>query len=172
MKRAASVLVCTALLGGCGVDFSDLDVWMTEVRARPKGTIEPVPVFKPYESFTYSAQALRAPFDIPLSAKETAALTPGAEVKPDLGRAREFLERFNFEQLLMVGTLAQQGTLWALIADGEGGVYRVRVGNYLGKNHGKIVETTETSIAVEEIVPNGVGGWIRKPRTIKLAEEK
>jgi Tfp pilus assembly protein PilP len=39
MKRAASVLVCAALLGGCGVDFSDLDTWMTEVRARPKGTI-------------------------------------------------------------------------------------------------------------------------------------
>jgi len=72
----------------------------------------------------------------------------------------------------MVGTLAQQGTLWSLVADGAGGVHRVRVGNYLGKDHGKIVETTETSIAVEEIVPNGVGGWIRKPRTITLTEEK
>lgn len=171
MKRAASVLLCTALLGGCGGDFSDLDAWMAEVRARPKGTIEPIPVFKPYESFTYSAQSLRAPFDQPLSAKEIASLTPGVEVKPDLNRAREFLERFNFEQLGMVGTLAQQGTLWALLSDGEGGVHRVRVGNYVGKNHGKITETTETSIEVEEIVANGVGGWIRRPRTIKLAEE-
>ena len=172
MKRAASVLVCAALLGGCGRDFSDLDAWMAEVRARPKGTIEPPPVFKPYESFTYSAQSLRAPFDKPLSAKETAALSPGSDVKPDLLRPKEFLERFNFEQLSMVGTLEQQGTLWALIGDGEGGVHRVRVGNYLGKDYGKIVEATETSIAVEEIVPNGVGGWIRKPRTIKLTEER
>lgn len=129
-------------------------------------------MFKPYESFTYSAQSLRAPFDKPLSAKETAAIAPGSEVKPDLLRPREFLERFNFEQLSMVGTLAQKDAMWALLADGEGGVHRVRVGNYVGKDHGKIVETTETSIGVEEIVPNGVGGWIRKPRTITLTEEK
>jgi type IV pilus assembly protein PilP len=171
MKRAASVLVCAALLGGCGGDFSDLDSWMAEVKARPKGAIEPAPVFKPYESFTYSAQSLRAPFDVPLNAKDISALQPSANIKPDLLRPREFLERFNFEALKMVGTLAQQGTLWALVADDEGGVHRVRNGNYLGKNHGRIVETTETSIGVEEIVPSGTGGWVQRPRTLKLEEQ-
>ena len=56
-------------------------------------------------------------------------------------------------------------------ADGEGGVHRVRVGNYLGKNHGKIVSATETSVEVIEIVPSGVGGWLERPRTIKLTEQ-
>jgi len=171
MKRVASILVSAALLGGCTGDFSDLDAWMAEVRAKPRGAIEPIPVFKPYEFFTYSAQSLRPPFDVPLSAKEMAALSPGEEVKPDLTRPREFLERFNFEQLGMVGTLSQGGTLWALVSDGEGGVHRVRVGNYLGKDHGRIVETTETAVEVEEIVPSGVGGWIRRPRTIQLTEK-
>ena len=143
---------------------------MAEVNARPHGAIEPIPVFKPYESFTYSAQSLRAPFDKPLPVGEQ-VVKADANVKPDLLRAREFLERFNFEQLSMVGTLSQDNSMWALVNDGEGGVHRVRVGNYLGKDHGRIVETTETSIAVEEIVPNGTGGWIQRPRTIKLAEK-
>ena len=171
MKRAASLAVCAALLGGCGSGFSDLDAYMAGVKARPRGTIEPIPAFEPYTSFTYSAQTMRAPFDIPLSARDVAKLPPAGDVKPDLLRPREFLERFNFEALGMVGTLSQKGTLWVLIADGEGGVHRLRIGNYLGKNHGKIVSATETSIEVVEIVPSGVGGWLERPRTIKLTEQ-
>jgi len=170
MKRTAGLLAIAALLGGCGGDFSDLDTWMAEVKARPRGAIEPIPVFKPYESFTYAAQSLRPPFDPPPDPDDQNTVKAGKEVKPDLLRAREFLERYNIEQLAMVGTLAQNATMWALLSDGEGGVHRVRVGNYVGKDHGRIVETTETVVAVEEIVPSGGGGWILRPRTIKLAE--
>jgi type IV pilus assembly protein PilP len=171
VKRTASLVFWAALLGGCGGDFSDLDAYMAEVQARPAGAIEPIPAFKPYQSFTYSAQSLRAPFDVPLSAKETATLQTGKVVKPDLLRAREFLERFNIEGLAMVGTLEQKGTLWVLIRDEEGGVHRVTTGNYLGRNHGKIVTVAATEVSVVEIVPNGVGGWIERPRTIKLTEQ-
>jgi type IV pilus assembly protein PilP len=171
MKRIFCVLAGAVLLGGCSGDYSDLDTWMAEVDARPHGAIEPIPVFKPYETFIYSAQSLRAPFDKPLPPDEGQVKT-GEEVKPDLLRPKEFLERFTFEQLAMVGTLSQNGALWALVADGAGGVHRVRVGNYLGKDHGKIVETTETSISVQEIVPSGQpGSWIARPRSIKLAEQ-
>ena len=172
MKRTAGLVAIAALLGGCSGDFSDIDSWMAEVNAKPRGTIEPIPVFKPYESFTYAAQSLRAPFDPPPEPGEQNIVKTGKEVKPDLLRAREFLERFDIEQLNMVGTLSQSSTLWALLADGEGGVHRVRVGNYIGKDHGRIVEATETSLSVEEIVPSGGGGWILRPRTIKLAEAK
>lgn len=57
-----------AMLGGCGggSDFSDLQSFMDEVRAKPKGTIEPLPAFIPYEAFTYSAAALRHPFQPPV----------------------------------------------------------------------------------------------------------
>ena len=89
-KRTASLVFCAALLGGCGGDFADIDAYMAEVKARPVGAIEPIPMFKPYQSFTYSAQSMRPPFDIPLSAKEAAVLV-GKTVKPDLLRAREFL---------------------------------------------------------------------------------
>ena len=169
-KRVACLLICAALLGGCCSDFSGLDEFMAEVNARPKSKVPPIPTFKPYSSFTYAAQSLRAPFDIPLDTKALPA-GGGVKVKPDLLRAREFLERFNIEQLGMVGTLSQKGTMWALLSDGESGVHRVRVGNYVGKNHGRITETTETNVAVTEIVPDGVGGWIERPRTIKLTEK-
>ena len=85
-KRTASLVLCAALLGGCGGDFADLDAYMAEVKARPVGAIEPIPTFKPYQSFTYSAQSMRAPFDVPLSAKE-AAVQVGKTVTPALNDA-------------------------------------------------------------------------------------
>jgi type IV pilus assembly protein PilP len=165
-------LLIAAFLTGC-VDgsHSDLKSWMGEVKARPKGKIEPIPVFEPYHAFSYSATALRGPFDIPIKISEISSLLPSQDVKPDENRPKEFLERFNIESLVLVGTLEQHGQLWSLINDGEGGVHRVKLGNYLGRNHGRIVETTEIYISVVEIVPNGLGGWIERPKTIKLKEK-
>ena len=72
----------------------------------------------------------------------------------------------------MVGTLQKQDsdTLWALISDNEGGVHRVKEGQYMGKNHGRVVGIQTGSISLIEIVPNGVGGWIERPRSVTLEE--
>jgi len=47
-------------------------------------------------------------------------------------------------------------------------VQRGKVGNYLGRNHEKIVEMTATYVAVIEIVSDGNDGWVERPRTVKL----
>ena len=60
LSRLALVLALSVLVGcGSGGDFADLRAYMDEVRARPKGAIEPLPKFQPYESFTYRAASLR-----------------------------------------------------------------------------------------------------------------
>jgi type IV pilus assembly protein PilP len=69
----------------------------------------------------------------------------------------------------MVGTLARDdGVLWALIKDGDNSVVRVKEGNYMGQNHGRILSISEYRINLIEIVPNGLGGWIERPRTLAL----
>ena len=114
---------------------------------------------------------LRAPFDRPVAAKELVELLPQSSVEPDSNRPREFLEQFNIESLRMVGTIEQHGQLWALIDDGQGNVHYVKQGNYIGKNHGKIVAATSNFIQITEIVPaGGAGGWVERPRTLELRE--
>ena len=62
------------------------------------------------------------------------------------------------------------GELTKGVMDPDGGVHRVQVGNFLGRAHGKIVETTDTYVAVVEIVSDGTqDGWVERPRTIKLS---
>lgn len=164
-------LASALLLAGCGAsDFSDLDNYMAEKRARPGGIIAPIPTFKAYEAFAYSATRLRSPFDRPIEVREITQLQAISAVKPDETRAKEFLEQYTFDSLSMVGTLERGGDDWALIKDPEGGIHRVQVGNFLGRNHGKIVEMTDTYLAVVEIVSDGTSdGWVERPRTIELS---
>ena len=166
-----AVILCGTLLTGCGgSDFSDLDAFMAEKKARPGGIIAPIPTFKAYEAFAYSAAVQRSPFDRPIEVREIAQLRAVSAVKPDNTRSKEFLEQFTFDSLSMVGTLEKGEQDWTLLQDPEGGVHRVQQGDYLGRNHGKIVDTTDTYVAVIEIVSDGsADGWVERPRTIKLS---
>ena len=160
-----------ALLAGCGSDdMRDLDAFMAEKRARPGGVIKPIPTFKAYEAFAYSATRMRSPFDRPIEVREITQLQSVSTIKPDENRAKEFLEQYTFDSLAMVGTLARDGREWALVRDPDGGIHRVTRGNYLGRNHGRIVELTDTYVAVVEIVTDGTAdGWVERPRTIELS---
>ena len=142
---------------------------MDEVRARPKGEIEPLPTFQPYESFTYSAAALRSPFQPPVKLEMAERQKGSKDVKPDEARTKQFLEGFNIENFIMVGTLANDSGAFALVS-GAGGVHRVRVGDYLGRNHGRIIAIDESRVDVIEIVPDGEGGWLERPRSLSLKE--
>ena len=158
-------------LHGCGSggDFGDLQAYMDEVRARPKGSIEPLPKFQPYEAFTYNAAALRSPFQPPVKIDLAVKQKGNRVVKPDETRVKQFLEGFNIETFEMVGTLSNDQGTFALVR-GAGGVHRVRVGDYLGRNDGKVVAISEGKIDVVEIVPDGEGGWLERPRSLTLKE--
>ncbi len=164
------VMLSAVLLSGCGGnDFSDLQVFMEETRARPAGKIEPLPRFKPYEAFTYSASSLRSPFQPPIRIDLTQRQKGSQDIKPDENRVRQFLEGFNVEGFEMVGVLSNQQGMQALIR-GAGSVHRVKIGDYLGRNHGRIASIEEGRVDVVEIVPDGEGGWLERPRALSLPE--
>ena len=105
-RTLLSTSVSVFVLTGCSkADFSDLDTFMEEKRSRPGGIIAPIPTFKAYEAFAYSATTLRSPFDRPIQVREIAQLQAVSAIKPDENRAKEFLEQFTFDSLQMVGCL-------------------------------------------------------------------
>ena len=169
LYRCFIVVTVAVGLAACGgSNYQDLDTFMANKKAAPGGHIQPIPAFKAYKAFTYSASSLRSPFEQPIEVTEITRLRMATNVKPDPNRTKEYLEQFSVDSLNMVGTLQQGGMLWALIQDEDGGVHRISKDNYIGRNHGRIVEATETHISIIEIVPNGVDGWTERPRTIKL----
>ena len=148
----------------------DLDAYMAEKRARPGGVIEPIPTFKAYEAFAYAATTMRSPFDRPVEVRAVAQLNARSAVRPDPDRSKQFLEQFTFDSLLMVGRLERGGDEWTLVRDPDGGIHRVRLGDYLGRDHGKVVDMSDTFLAVVEIVSDGTAeGWVERPRTLELS---
>ncbi|MBJ2348301.1 MULTISPECIES: pilus assembly protein PilP [Pseudomonas] len=173
MRRVYCVGLLAGLLAlaGCNSDdgFSDLDAYMNEVRLRPPGKIEPTPTFRPGETFTYSAANLRSPFSPQVRMDQAERQQGSRNVRPDPNRAKQYLEGFNIEQFEMVGTISNASGSFALLR-GAGGVHRLKVGDYLGRNDGRIVAISATQVDVVEIVPDGQGAWLERPRTITLKE--
>jgi type IV pilus assembly protein PilP len=169
--RSLLMGVLLAGLAGCGNgnDVGDLDAFMNEVRLRPPGKIEPTPTFRSYPTFTYSAANLRSPFSRQLRVDLAGQKRGSRNVKPDPNRAKQYLEGFNIEQFEMVGTISNATGSFALLR-GAGGVHRLKVGDYLGRNDGRIVAISGSQVDVVEIVPDGEGAWLERPRTIPLKE--
>lgn len=177
LNRKISVAVAlTLMMQGCiwVEDTTDLRQFVADKVAQPGGKIEPLPEFKPYESFVYEGSSLRDPFVplVMLTEQQEIPLDGQTELQPDDDRIREYLEEFPVDQLVMVGTITalEDGELISLIRDTNGEVHPVVVGNHMGLDYGLVMAIDERSMQLEEIVSNGRGGWMKRPRTLTLPE--
>jgi type IV pilus assembly protein PilP len=164
VNRLALIAVVAITVAGCGGEMDDLLAYVDEVKARRGGRIEPLPQIKPYETFTYRADNLRSPF---LPDSPAASASPTGP-RPDARRSKEFLEQFPLDTLIMVGTLAREGRTYGLLQTQDGLVHRVLPGNYVGQNDGRIVAVNDAAIEVEELVPDGIGGFFKRSAAIGL----
>ena len=171
--RALSLTPLILLLTGCmqesqvpgETSYPDLDRYMGEMKARPKGNIEPLPKFRPYEAFTYSASEKRSPFQLPIKAVRN--LPGSSNVRPEGSRPRQYLEQFDIESFSMVGSIGNASGLWGLVR-GEDGVHRVKVGDYIGRNHGRITYIDEKEVRLIEIIPAGPSHWVERPKVLRV----
>ena len=167
------ILLFSSLLVSCGREMRDLEDYVEQVKSREPPGIDPIPEVRPYQSYRYQANNLRNPFDASIfQAKiiENIGKRPNSAVSPDPNRTPEFLENFPLDTLRMVGTMEQRGSLWALIQTPEKTIQRIAAGNYLGQNNGKVLDVSDAGLKIEEIIPDGFGGWRKRDGTIALSE--
>jgi type IV pilus assembly protein PilP len=160
------------LLAACGGQQDDLNRYIAEVKARPATPIPPIPAVRTYTPYKYEGLTGRDPFRQSTSegADQVVSGGPGKGPRPDLQRPREYLERFELDTLAMVGTFAKESSEWALIRDPDGVVHRVAVGNYMGKNHGKVGMISNDEVQLSEFIADGVGGWLVREASIALGD--
>lgn len=166
------ILSGAVALVGCAEDeHADLQAYVDEVINRQKPYLEPLPEFTPYPVYVYESSDLRDPFERSAFIEQQAEVAiEGGGIRPPERDTKEPLEEFPLDSLRMVGTLEQSATIWALIKDSVGSIHRVKTGNYIGKNYGKIISISEREVELLEIVPNGLGAYIERPATIALSE--
>ncbi|MDN6884641.1 pilus assembly protein PilP [Variovorax sp. CAN2819] len=176
MKIVAKVLWLTlavSALSACDSGQEDLQRWMAEQRAQVKPSVPPISEPKKFTPQAYTEASAFEPFNI---LKLTQALRRESNqpstselIAPELARRKEALEAFPLDSMAMVGSMNRNGQPVALLRVDKL-LYKVRVGEYLGLNYGRITRINETEIALREIVQDAAGEWIERVATLQLQE--
>lgn len=176
MKVAAKIL-CVALvaagLSACESDQGETQRWMAEQRAQVKPSVPPITAPKKFTPQVYTEASSFEPFNI---LKLTQALRRDSNqpstselIAPELARRKEPLEAFPLDSMTMVGSMDRNKQPVALIRVDKL-LYKVRVGEYLGLNYGRITRINETEVGLREIVQDAAGEWIERVATLQLQE--
>lgn len=173
-NRIVFLGVALLMLSGCSKDMSDLKQFTESVKQQNTGSVEPIPQFKQYEAYAFIAD--RNPF-VPLTVTDRQVnQNTSAEIddslKPDGDRRKEPLEFFPLDALSMVGTVEKNKTIWALLKDPESAIHRIKMGNYVGQNYGRVMSVSDTEVVLNEIVQDSSGSWIERVSKIQIAGEE
>lgn len=162
-KLAFFVVALSTVLVGCGDRVSLVEAEMQKIRSQPAQPIQPPPQPQKIEDFQYAASNVRNPF-IPQSLLEMQARVANMpSVKPDTERPKQPLEGYELTELVYRGkVIAPDGQQYGLVQTPDGLVRDVQVGDYMGKNYGRIVEITSTQINLIEIVEDTRLGYVEK----------
>jgi len=173
MKLIVSFLLF-GLIAGCTPTDATLELAneLEEIRKMEGKPIEPPPEFRVFEGYIYSSSALRSPFMPQVRLAEKPKSGPvGKSVTPNFDRPKEPLEDFGVDQLAMVGTIKRpDGPLIGLVQDKSSVIHQVRIGSYVGRNHGQVRALDDTKIELNELIPNGRDGWAERPRVMWIED--
>ncbi len=171
------IVLSMLILSGCTRGRDDLEVWVAQTLERPPEPLEPIPTVATPTVVIYDATGLPDPFmrnmrDEGDGIEDIAAAGTTTGPRPDPNRRREFLEQFPLDSMAMVGTIEIDQNAFALVADIEGTIHRVQAGNYLGQNHGRILDINQNRIAIVELVRDGASGWMEREAQIMLSDDR
>lgn len=112
-------------------------------------------------------KSLRNPFELPV-VDETNVSSGQASARPDPNRPRQILEQFPLDSLRMIGTMGKGADMNALIRAPDKTTYRVRLGQYIGQNDGRVVNIDGSGLDLVELIRDGGNGWVEQPASILL----
>lgn len=180
--RGLMLMAIAMLSAGCiNKDMTDLENFVNEIKSQKSVPIGALPEFPTDQIYLYTAFNRRDPFESfekpSKGSEEMEAVMETAQQqrpcrRPDMHRNREHLEQFPLDSLNMVGTLTPiDGEVRALVVDNDGLLHRIKVGNYLGKNHGKVIAITDAAVSVIEMVSDGTGCYVDREAALKIKEK-
>jgi type IV pilus assembly protein PilP len=164
MNKLLPCLLIISGLFGCSSD-DNLDAFLKDPGVS-KGKIPPIPPVVQLKPVPYDG----ADFPDPCKPRFLVPRQMSGSLQPNMNRAKQALEAFPLESLIMVGILSDAKQNKALIKAGDGIVYKVSVGHYIGQNYGLVKKISKNTIYLTEMIQDGAGAWSERDMTVHLAE--
>ncbi|MCV2368522.1 pilus assembly protein PilP [Roseateles oligotrophus] len=170
--RLIFALLLGSLLVACSADMGELNQWMEQQKREAKPTIKPLVPPKKFLPQPYEASAGVDPYSpqkLSVAIKQEAA-QPNSLLSAEMNRRREPLESYPLDSMAMVGSMMRQGQRYALLR-ADNLLYRVKDGEHLGLNFGRVMKISETDITLREVVQDAAGEWVERTSTLQLQEQ-
>lgn len=157
---------------GCDANSSvDVREFIDKTKKAPKAKVEPLPEHIEKVDSSYSGGDKRSPFVTHEEFIKGKTAKIDSIKQPDMKRPKEILEKYNLNELTMVGSIKKSdGNYSALVADSTGKIYQVIQGNYIGNNYGKVRKIGERGLEIEEALSDNAGGWRANTVIMNLKE--
>lgn len=170
--RISSTAILLTQLFACSAPHDELRTWMDQEREQQRPAVQAIEPPQQFVPTSYEHFDDVDPFN---EQKITSVLSrTSAQMSPllanEMNRRKEPLESFPIDSLKVVGSFKRGGIQYGLIKVDDL-LYKVKVGDHVGQNYGKIMKITETEISINEIVQDAVGEWIDRPTSLQLQEE-
>lgn len=170
MKVYGLLLLCPLLLLGCATEeHQDLRQWMRDEAKGMKGKVAPLPEISAFPIVSYETESLTSPFS---AGKIVTMEAASDKTTPDRTRPQQPLEIFPLEDLRVIGVIMLGPVPYALIQTPPPNKPKhVRVGEYMGRNFGKITAITTEGITVLESVKDTNGVWVAQEKLLVVPKE-
>ena len=168
------------LMAACGgSDEQGIREWMKEQSKDLRGRVPDLPQIKPLPVLAYDPGDLAAPFSpdkvFAEDAKAGHMVVNGGPkaVNPDA----QPMTKYPLETIRVLGTIMVGKELRALVASEREPVRQVRVGDYLGQNHGRIIfiepatGDRQVAIGLKEVVFDK-GVWIERESRLPPPDQR
>lgn len=170
--KTIALLAVASLAAGCGDGgVGEIRTWMKQVEKETVPQVKPLPEPKTFEPYGYHAREAPDPFSPVKLLGDVTVAQPDNANAPDVNRPKEVMENFPLDTMRMVGTMKKAGVTYALLQV-ERTLYRVRPGQRIGQNFGRITRVSEEAVEIRETVQDATGDWVERMAQIELQHNK
>lgn len=169
MRTLILLLAPLVLLGCVESNDDDLKKFVVKAKAKIYPVNDKIPTLEKIDAVAFTQSEGRNPFSKP-KAEVIAPVksAPKTCPQPNFERKKQPLEKYSLDNITMRGTLLINEQLWALVQVSKGELYRVKPGNYLGLNHGKVLNITKNKVELLELASDKDGCWQERITQITL----
>ena len=172
MRFFILLLMALPLFSCVDVKVDDLQEFVVKTKSQIYPINDKVPALKKIDAIVFTQDKGRNPFSEP-QAEVAAPVTnaPKSCPQPNFKRKKHPLEMYSLDNLSMRGTLLINDELWALVQVSGGELHKVKPGNYLGLNHGKVLNISKNKVELLELASDKDGCWQERITQITLQSQ-